>query len=356
MTTQSLDRVKQEEFAGRMVQVLNDACLGYLCSLGHRSGLFDVMAELPPSTSEQIAAATGLNERYVREWLGGVTTGGLIEYNPADATYRLPPEHASSLSRSGGANNMASMMQDLALIGTVEDQVLEAFRKGGGVPYSSYPRFQELQAEETARVFDASLVEAIIPVVPGLTERLLDGIDVLDIGTGQGHAVNVLARAFPASRFRGVDISETGIAVARREAERTGLRNTRFDVADSAELTGTYDLITAFDVIHDLARPARTLDAVATALRDDGVFLMGDVDASSRLEENLDHPLGPALYTFSVFYCMTVSLAEGGAGLGTVWGKQTAWRMLAEAGFQEVEQRRVEGDILNVYYVARKGR
>ncbi|WP_073215419.1 class I SAM-dependent methyltransferase [Streptomyces sp. NBRC 110465] len=357
MTQTTVDPVRQEEFAGRMAQILNDACLGYLCSLGHRTGLFDVMAQLPPSTSEQIAEAAGLNERYVREWLGGVTVGGIVGYEPEDGTYRLPPEHAASLCRASGPDNLASFLQDLALIGQVEDEVVTAFRDGGGVPYSSYPKFQELQAEETARVYDAALVDAIIPLVPGLPERLGSGsgLDALDVGTGQGHVVNLLARAFPASRFTGVDMSEGGIAAAREEAARLGLPNARFELADAAAVTGSYDLVTAFDVIHDLARPAETLAAVAGALRDDGVFLMGDIAASSRLDENLDHPLGPTLYTFSVFYCMTVSLGEGGAGLGTVWGRQTALRMLAEAGFGDVEVREVEGDILNVYYVARKG-
>ncbi|MCQ1579002.1 class I SAM-dependent methyltransferase [Streptomyces parvus] len=351
------DPVRQEEFAGRMLQVLNDACLGYLCSIGHRTRLFDVMAQLPPSTSEEIAGAAGLNERYVREWLGGVTVGGIVAYDPADGTYRLPPEHAASVCRANGPDNLASFLQDLALIGLVEDEVVAAFRDGGGVPYSSYPKFQELQAEETARVYDTALVDAIIPLVPGLPERLDsgDGLDVLDVGTGQGHAVNLLARAFPASRFTGVDLSEGGIAAARAEAEALGLRNAHFDLADAAAVTGQYDLITAFDVIHDLARPAEALAAVAGALRDDGVFLMGDIAASSKLEENLDLPLAPTLYTFSVFYCMTTSLSEGGAGLGTVWGRQTALRMLKEAGFGEVAVREVEGDILNVYYVARKG-
>jgi 2-polyprenyl-3-methyl-5-hydroxy-6-metoxy-1,4-benzoquinol methylase len=355
MTTgQAVDSERKEEFAGRMVQVLNDACLGYLCSLGHRTGLFDTMAPLPPSTSVQIAKAADLDERYVREWLGGLTVAGVVEYRPADGTYWLPPEHAASLTRAAGTENMASLLQDLALLGIVEDEVLDAFRKGGGVPYSSYPRFQELQAEETGRVYDAALVDVIVPLAPGLPERLRAGIDALDIGTGQGHAVNLLAQAFPASRFRGIDMSENGIAAARAEAERLGLDNVRFDLVDTADLSGTYDLITAFDVIHDLARPARTLDAVAAALRDDGVFLMGDISASSNLEENIDHPLGPALYAFSVFYCMTVSLGEGGAGLGAVWGRQRALQMLADAGFGDIDVEQVEGDILNVYYVARK--
>ncbi len=355
MTVQELDPAKQEAFAGRMVQMLNDACLALMSSIGHQGGLFDTMAELPPSTSDGIASATGLNERYVREWLAAMVVGGVIEYDPAAGTYALPPEHAASLTRAAGPDNLAGLMQDLSMMGEVEQRILEAFRKGGGVPYSAYPRFQELQAEESSRVYDAALVGNIIPVVPGLAARLEEGIDALDIGTGQGHAVNVLAKAYPRSRFHGLDISEEGIATARAEAAARGLVNAAFEVGDSAELRGAYDLITAFDVIHDLARPTRTLAAVAGALREDGVFLMGDVAASSKLEENIEHPLAPALYTFSVFYCMTVSLAQGGEGLGTVWGEQTARRMLAEAGFTQVDTHQVEGDILNIYYVARKG-
>jgi SAM-dependent methyltransferase len=223
------------------------------------------------------------------------------------------------------------------------------------VPYSSYPRFQAVQAEESGEVFDLALVDAIVPLAPGLTERLREGIDVLDIGCGQGHAVNVLAKAFPASRVHGIDRSEEGLAAARAEAEEQGLTNADFRVGDCSELpAGSYDLITAFDVIHDLAQPTRTLQAIAGALREGGVFLMGDIAASSRVEDNIDHPLGPGLYTFSVFYCMSVSLSEGGEALGTVWGEQTALQMLADAGFADVETQRVEGDILNVYYVARR--
>ncbi|MEV4556297.1 methyltransferase domain-containing protein [Kitasatospora sp. NPDC049285] len=353
MTTAELDQSRQEAFAGRMVQVLNDSCLGLMAGLGHQAGLFDVMAGLDAATSEQVAQAAGLNERYVREWLGAMVTGGIVEYDAAAGTYRLPAEHAASLTRAAGPDNLARIAQDLGMLAEVEQEVLGAFRTGGGVPYSSYPRFQEIQAEESGEVFDLALVSGIVPLVPGLTERLRAGIDTLDIGTGQGHAVNVLARAFPASRCRGLDRSEEGIAAARAEAAALGLDNAAFDVGDSAELTGSYDLITAFDVIHDLARPTRTLAAVARALRPDGVFLMADIAASSHLEENVEHPLGPALYTFSTFYCMSVSLSEGGEALGTVWGEQTARRMLAEAGFGQVDTQRVEGDILNVYYIAR---
>ncbi|MCZ4122264.1 class I SAM-dependent methyltransferase [Streptomyces sp. H39-S7] len=355
MSVAELDAVRQEEFAGRMIQMVNDACLGLMAGLGHESGLFDTMAGMPAATSEDIADAAGLSERYVREWLGAMVVGGVVDYVPERHTYALPPEHAASLTRAAGPDNLARIAQDLGMLGEVEQRVLRAFHTGEGVPYSAYPRFQALQAEESKEVYDLALVNGIVPLVPGLTERLSTGIEALDIGCGQGHAVNVLAKAFPASRFRGLDMSDDGIAAARAEAAELGLANAEFAVGDCAGLTGSYDLVTAFDVIHDLARPAQALAAVAGALSDDGVFLMGDIAASSRLEENTDHPLGAALYTFSTFYCMSVSLSEGGEGLGTVWGEETAMRMLAEAGFSQVDTQRVEGDILNVYYVARLG-
>jgi SAM-dependent methyltransferase len=346
---------RREAFAALMADVLNKGALALLVSVGHQTGLFETLSTLPPATSADVADAAGLDERYVREWLGGMVVGGVVEYEPDGATYRLPPEHAASLTRAAGPDNLAGMMPYIALMGEVEQRVVASFRDGGGVPYSAYPRFQALQAQETARVYDTALVDTIVPLVPGLTERLHEGIDVLDVGTGQGHAPLVLARAFPRSRFHGLDRSEDGIAAARREAERLAVGNLRYSVGDSIEIGGRYDLVTAFDVIHDLARPRETLAAVAASLRDGGTFLMGDIAASSNLEENVGHPFGPTLFGFSVFYCMTTSLSTGGAGLGTVWGEQTACRMLDEAGFTDVRVRSVEGDPLNVYYVATTG-
>ncbi|MFI8522587.1 class I SAM-dependent methyltransferase [Streptomyces sp. NPDC085481] len=349
-----VDAARQEAFAGEVLDVLNKSALALLTSTGHQCGLFDKLATLPASTSAEIAEAAGLNERYVREWLGGMVVGGFLEYDPERGTYVLPPEHAACLTTAAGPDNLAGIMQYIGLMGEVEQQVVRCFREGGGVPYSAYPRFQRLQAEESARVYDLALVDTIVPLVPGLTERLREGIDVLDVGTGQGHAPLVLARAFAASRFNGLDQSESAIETARAEAARSGLDNLQYTLADSTRIIGEYDVVTAFDVIHDLARPAETLSAIAKALRPGGTFLMGDIAASSRLEENIGHPFGPALYTFSVFYCMTTSLSTGGAGLGTAWGQETAERMLRDAGFESIDVKTVEGDPFNVYYVATK--
>lgn len=146
MSVAELDKAKQDVFAGRMLQVINDACLGLMAGLGHESGLFDVMAGLEPSTSAELARASRLDERYVREWLGAMVTGGVVDYEPRSGTYAPPLEHAASLTRAAGPDNLARIAQDLGMLAEVEQQVLDAFRTGGGVPYSSYPRFQALQA------------------------------------------------------------------------------------------------------------------------------------------------------------------------------------------------------------------
>jgi hypothetical protein len=355
MSDVGFDAARAEAFGGRMLKALNNATTVMMLSVGDRLGLFDTLAEVGPATSEKIAAAAGLEERYVREWLGALVVAEVVEYDATAGAYALPAEHAATLTSAAGVDNMAFFAQYVPLLSTVEDELLEAFRHGGGVPYSSYPRFQEVQAQETSRVYDATLVDVTVPLVPGAQERLEAGIDVIDIGCGSGHAINVLARAFPNSRFHGLDMSDEGIAAARAEATTWGLANVRFEVGDAASLpAASFDLVTAFDMIHDLARPADVLASVQTALRPVGVFLMVDMAASSNLEENIGHPFGPLLYGFSLFHCMTVSLAQGGAGLGTVWGEQVAREMLAEAGFGSVDTVSVDGDPLNLYYICRR--
>jgi SAM-dependent methyltransferase len=350
------DLVKSEAFAGQMVSILNNAAVALMISVGHQVGLFDAMATLPQATSVQIAVAAGLDARYVREWLGAMVTGRIIDHSPDDETYSLPPEHAAWLTRGPGSNNLAMQTQYIPLLAQVEDRIVECFRKGGGVPYSAYPHFQRLMGEESRAVHNASLIGAILPLVPGLVPRLQAGIEVADIGCGSGHAINLMARAFSQSQFVGFDMSEEGIASGRAEAQQMGLSNAHFEVRDVTRLDvpSRYTLITAFDAIHDQAQPARVLQGIANALAPDGTFLMVDIAASSRLGENLDLMLGAFMYTVSCMHCMTVSLAQGGAGLGAMWGEQKARQMLAEAGFTRVDVKRIEGDLFNNYYIATK--
>jgi 2-polyprenyl-3-methyl-5-hydroxy-6-metoxy-1,4-benzoquinol methylase len=242
-------------------------------------------------------------------------------------------------------------------MGCVEDGIVESFKHGGGLPYSAFHRFHEVMAEDSGQTVVAALTHHILPLVPGLVERLEEGIEVLDVGCGSGRALNLMARTFPNSRFVGYDFSEEAIARARAEAKEHGVTNIRFEVKDAAALDekGRYDLITTFDAIHDQAKPAVVLDGIADALKDNGVYLMQDIAGSSHVHNNLDHPIGPLLYTISTTHCMTVSLAQGGEGLGTMWGEEKAKEMLKEAGFKEVEVKQLPHDFMNSYYIITKG-
>ncbi len=344
-----------DDFAEHLVGMLDGAAVIQMLSIGHRTGLLDAMAELPPGTSSAIAHAAGLNERYVREWLGAMVTGGVVAYDPATREYHLPPSHAALLTRAS-VSNIAATAQFLPVLAGVEDDIVECFRAGGGVPYSAYPRFHQVMAEESDMTVVAGLEEHILPLVPGLTDQLAAGIDVLDVGCGRGHGIIALAEAYPNSRFVGLDLSKDAIAYARDLVVQKGLTNARFEQRDLSgfDPDERFDLVTAFDAVHDQADPAGMLAGVAKALKPSGTFLMQDIAGSSDVGNNVGRPLAPFTYTISCLHCMTVSLAQGGAGLGAAWGEELAQKMLADAGFSKVMLHRLDHDILNAFYVAQR--
>ncbi len=355
MLDSTFNQQKADAFSESLLDVLNKSSIALALSIGSRVGLFEAMAGSPASTSQQIADAAGLNERYVREWLGTMVTGRVVNYFPETRTYQLPEEHAAYLT-SKGTYNFASAMEFVPVLANVEDRLIDCFRNGGGVPYSEYPRFHEVMAAESAQTVVAALEPFILPLVPGLKELLEEGIDVLDVGCGSGRAMLALANSFPNSRFAGYDLSAEGIGRANADAKDRGISNVRFEVRDAANIgeTAAYDLITSFDAIHDQADPAGMLAGIAQALRPDGVYLVQDITGSSHLENNLELPVAPWLYTISLTHCMTVSLASGGAGLGAMWGEEEAVEMMTEAGFTNVEKKYLEHDFMNTYYVATK--
>ena len=353
-----IDASPTNGFADRVLGILNDGAIALMLSLGHRAGLFDAMARLDFATSAEIAEEAGLVERYVREWLGAMVTARIVELCAERATYRLPAEHAEVLTRRSRGLNLACTAQWLPLLGSVEDRVLACFERGGGVPSSAFERFHQVMSELSDQTVVAALHGAILPLVPGGVEALERGLDVLDIGCGRGRALNELAAAHPRSRFTGYDLSVDAIASARAEARERGLANATFEVRDVSDLgaRGAFDLVTAFDAVHDLARPAAALAAVAAALRPDGFFLMQDVAGTSHVDRDASLPLAPLLYSMSCLHCTTVSLAAGGAGLGAMWGQETAQRMLAAAGFGQIEVHSLPHDPINLYFLARPHR
>jgi ubiquinone/menaquinone biosynthesis C-methylase UbiE len=346
-------------FADRMLNTLNQGALCLMISVGHRTGLFDTLRDLPPATSAEIAAKAGLNERYVREWLGAMVTGGIIDADSSTGRFLLPPEHAAFLSRSAGADNLAVFAQYIPLLGSVEDDIVHCFKNGGGVPYSRFPRFHGVMAEDSGQSVLSSLEAHILPLVPELAPRLAAGIQMLDVGCGRGRIMNRLAELYPKSRFTGMDFSSEAILSAWEEAAEKKLRNVEFIVADlsrfdeSAEIDA-FDFVTTFDAVHDQAKPLNVLRGIHRTLRSSGVYLMQDIKGSSVIHKNLGHPLGPLLYTISCMHCMTVSLAQNGEGLGAMWGEEKTREYLEKAGFRSVEKHELAHDIQNNWYVVRK--
>lgn len=352
------DTAAAAAFEERLVDALNGGALAVMISIGHRTGLFDVLETMEPATPAAIAERAGLNQRYVREWLGAMTTGRVVEHDAASGTYRLPAEHAACLTRAATPNNIALYAQYIPVMGSVEDGIIECFRGGGGLGYECFPRFHEVMAEDSGQTILPALQSHILKLVPGLQDRLRDGIRALDAGCGRGKAVNLLARLYPNSRFTGYDLSADAIAFATDEAAELGHGNARFVARDLSTFDtdaeeGSYDLITTFDAVHDQGQPLALLRGIRRALAPGGVYIAQDINAASDHAGNLDHPFGPLLYAVSCTHCMTVSLAQGGEGLGTMWGRQQAESMLREAGFASVEIHELAHDPMNCYYVCR---
>ena len=355
----AFDSVKAAGFAGRMSSALNDGAFCLMASIGHRTGLFDAMRDQPPMTSGALAARAGLDERYVREWLGAMVTAGVIDVDPGSLRYTLPPEHAASLTRVAAADNMAVFTQYIALLGAVEDDIVACFKRGGGVPYERFPRFHAVMAEDSGQSVLSALQSHILPLVPGLTDRLARGIRVLDLGCGRGQIILRLAELFPDSEFVGMDLSVEATEAARTEASGKGLRNVAFVATDLSDFDqkaepSSFALITTFDAVHDQAAPLNVLKGIQRALEPDGVYLMQDIKGSSHVFNNIGHPIGTFLYTVSCMHCMTVSLAQGGEGLGAMWGEEKTREYLDRAGFRSVEKHELAHDIQNNWYVVRK--
>src|SRR5947207_351718 len=295
---------RNEEFLGVLAGHYRSAMLTLMIDVGHRTGLLAAAAE-GPATSAELADRAGLSERHVREWLGAMATGGVFDLDPATGRYTLPPDRAAFLI-GDHVTNLAPMSAFVTELARHVGPVAETFRSGGGVPYSAYqPEFTGLADVGSRARFEASLVDGYLAAAPGLVDRLRSGARVADVGCGSGHAVNLMARAFPDSEVTGFDFSAAAIDAARSEASEWNLTNARFEVRDVLDLPTDppFDLITAFDAIHDQADPAGLLRRISDALARDGLFLMVDIRAASTVAGNLGHPMGPWLYGISVLHC-----------------------------------------------------
>ncbi len=327
-----------EAFAGRVMGDTSAWMVTTMAMLGDRLGLWRSLAGSGALTSAELAARTGTSERYVREWLSSMAAHGYVDHDPFTGRFTLPAAHVPVLAEAGPAY-FGGLHQALFGLTGVLGRVADAFRDGGGVPLSAYPDdwWQGLE-RFTNGWFDHLLPGVWLPALPEVHAALERGADVADVGCGRGRALIRLAQAYPAGRYTGFDIHPESVEAARAAAQEAGVADrVRFEVCDvSTGIPGDYDVITTFDVIHDAADPLGMLKVIRTALRPDGRYVCLDINASHHLPDNTG-PLGAYFYGVSILYCMSTSLAQHGAGLGTCgFNEHTARRLCAEAGFGTV--------------------
>src|SRR5262245_17184290 len=352
----TMDENRAAEFTGRVLADSAAAATIVLAALGDRTGLFKDMASRGPATSGELADRTRLSERYVREWLGGMFAAGYLSYDEAQQRYALPAEHVPTLATEPGPAFFGGVHQEL--IGAIQryDQVAEAFRRGGGVrPADLHPDVWAGTSRFTAQWHQNTLVQQWLPLVPVTTAKLQAGARVADVGCGTGQALVALARAFPAITATGYDTHAPSVQQARRAAAEAGVADRgSYHVLDAAAgLPDTFDVITTFDVVHDAVDPLGLLRSIRDALVPGGTYLCLDINCSDRAEANVG-PIATLLYGFSVLYCMTTSLAEGGEGLGTLGLPEPVLHDLAtKAGFGKVRQVEMDNPFNNLYELTR---
>lgn len=343
-------------FNGRVVGDTAAAATVVMAALGDRLGLFKRLASDGPATSVALARRTTLDERYVREWLHGMYAAGYLTYEPAAKTFAIPDAHVPALATEPGPAFLGGVHQEL--LGAVQryDDVLASFGSGGGVHQDHlHPDVGLGTARFTAAWHEHLLIPEWLPLVPVTRALLEEGADVADVGCGAGLACIKLASHFPASRFVGYDVSPAAVDAARLNAKEAGVEDrVTFEVLDASQgLPRMFDVITTFDVVHDAVAPRALLGSIREALREGGRYLCLDINCSAETTENVG-PISTLLYGFSLLYCMTTSLAEGGAGLGTLGLPEPVLRELAaEAGFSGVRRVEMDNPFNSLYEVTR---
>ena len=350
---QGIDEAKVEAFMGKVIGDFSGAMSTVLTAVGDKLGLFAELAENGPATSEELAERAGIDERYAREWLNGLAAAGYLERE--NGSFVLPPEHQPVFAQEGGPMFICGGFQEFYAVAAVLPKIVESFRNGGGVAQSDYPEdFWEGLRRFTAGWHENHLVQEWIPAVPDVQAKLNAGCRYADVGTGQGLAPIKLAQAFPKSTFVGYDAFEGSLAGARENAEQAGVSDrVSFELHDAAHgLPEQFDVISTFDVIHDAVDPVGLLKGIRSGLAEDGHYLLLDINCADDPADN-EGPLAALFYGFSVTYCMTTSLANGGAGLGTCGlPPAKAKELCEEAGFSAVDQLPLENPF-NILYDVR---
>jgi 2-polyprenyl-3-methyl-5-hydroxy-6-metoxy-1,4-benzoquinol methylase len=346
-----IDREKAKQVALQIMADVATAMHGAMNFIGDRLGLFKAMKDAGPLMVEELAAKTGLDQRYLQEWLNSMVAAQYLEYDAARHTYLLTPEYAVALADEGSAYFVGSYFQVVQAAMSVAPKVAEAFRTGGGITQAEYPpwMFEATERNSLPR-YQFKLARKWIPAMPQAVERLQRGGVAADVGCGGGRAAILMAQAFPNSRVFGFDLHAESIERARRNAAAAGLADrVTFEVANGTQLpTGKFDLVTTFDVVHDSVDPVGLMSSIRRSLTPGGTYLVQEINVSSKVEENVK-PMGKLIYSVSTLYCMTTSLAHGGAGIGAAMGEPKARELAAASGFAHFRKLPIEDEFAVLY-------
>ena len=336
----AIDQAKLDEFLGRFVADLGAAFHAPAVVAGDKLGLYKALAAAGPSTPAELAAGTATSERYVTEWLAGQAAGGYVTYDPASDRYLLTEEQAFALADETSPAFVPGAFQVATSTAKDEPRVTEAFRTGGGVGWGEHHADLWQGTERFFRPgYAANLVDAWIPALDGVGDKLTAGARVADVGCGHGASTILLAQAFPRSTFVGYDDHAPSIEWARKAAADAGVSDrVRFEVAPADAYPGDgYDLVAVFDALHDMGDPLAAAAHVRRSLADDGTFLLDEPAAGERVGDNLN-PVGRVFYSASLFICVPHARSQGGPGLGSQVPEATWHELLAEAGFSRVRR------------------
>jgi 2-polyprenyl-3-methyl-5-hydroxy-6-metoxy-1,4-benzoquinol methylase len=353
-----LDMDKAQHFAFKMVGDIISQNMGTLTVIGDRLGLFQTLADTGSATSAELASRANINERYAREWLAAMACHGYITFDNRTKRFTLPPEHAPALIDQMSPLYFMGLIVGLPTTYSNVDLLTEAFKHGGGVPQERFGADWRCGLERFTRTFfHNNLVQAWIPAMPDVDAALRVGGTVADVGSGNGQALLYLAKGYPNASFVGYDIYPPSVETAREYAAAAGLSDrVRYEVCDVTKgIPESFDLITTFDVVHDMPFPRPALKEIRQALKPGGTYFVQEINFSGDLQENIDHPLGVGAfgYSASVNYCMTQALAVGGEGTGTCMGVEKIRDMAAEAGFTHFRQIEIPNNPFGLFYEIR---
>ena len=351
-----MDKDRLKAFSEKIFSDMAGAMVAGLGYVAVRTGLFNTMQGKGPMKVDDVVRASGLQPRYVEEWLKGMVAARYLDYDPAAEAYTLPEELGYLVASEGTDHYMGGLFRMATALLAIAPKVSEAFVKGGGVPFSEYGEDCVTALDEMNRGnYEHRFGSYWLKALPGVAERLTEGGRMLDVGCGVGRVSMSLARTFPKAYFVGVDTDPASVERASREAGALGLQNRVRFLAQSAsalDASQKFDLITICDCVHDLAKPTATLAEIRSLLKPDGVVFVVEPKAADKLEDNR-HPIAAMYYGISVFHCMTQSLAKGGPGLGTCMGPARTSALMREAGFSRIEVLDIKSQV-NSFYAARR--